>query len=207
MILLQNQRIKENLAKTAMLGPGNIYRTIDSSAIAVFLSDLEPQKRLDRIMELEKESGVRTKQYLATLPIISSFLMGQGKVATIMKQVATDVMSPAQPMPTIDSIQAWSYKNTSLMAQTFVFSATSQGLSTCLMEGYDSRRVRELLNIPDRYDVPLMCGVGYEYEGDEEDAGGKAPRLRADEVFFSDLFGQELNLTEGNDDGLDEKIA
>ena len=50
-----------------MLGPGNMYRTIDSSAIAVFLSDLEPQKRLDRIMELEKESGVRTKQYLATL--------------------------------------------------------------------------------------------------------------------------------------------
>ena len=97
MILLQNQSIKENLAKTAMH--------------PVFLSDLEPQKRaLDRIMEIEKESGVRTKQYLATLQIISSFLMGQRKGATIMKQVAMDVMSPAQPMPTIDSIQAWSYK-------------------------------------------------------------------------------------------------
>lgn len=35
--------------------------------LPVFLSDLEPQKCLERIMELEKESGVRTKQYLATL--------------------------------------------------------------------------------------------------------------------------------------------
>jgi hypothetical protein len=40
-------------------------------------------------------------------------------------------MSPAQPMPTIDSIQAWSYKNTSLMAQIFVFSATDQRKLSC----------------------------------------------------------------------------
>jgi hypothetical protein len=117
-ILLQNQSIKENLAKTAML--------------PVFLSDLEPQKRLDRIMELEKESGVRTKQYLATL--FTNYIIifyGAGEIATIMKQVATDVMSPAQPMPAIDSIQAWSYKNTSLMAQIFVCSATDQRKLSC----------------------------------------------------------------------------
>lgn len=172
--------------------------------MAIFLSDLEPQKRLDRIMELETNSGVRTKQYLATLPVISSFLMGQGKVATMMKQAATDLMSPAQPMPTIDSIQAWSYKNTSLMAQTFVLAATSQGLSTCLMEGYDSRRVKEVLRIPDRYDVPLMCGVGYEYEGEDEEPAGKAPRLKVNEVFFSDTFGQELDL---NPSGKDEDVT
>ena len=94
------------------------------------------------------------------------------------------------------------------MAQTFVFSATSHGLSTCLMEGYDSRRVREVLMIPDRYDVPLMCCIGYEYEGEDADSLQKAPRLRANEVFFSDLFGQELDLKAGNDDeDVSKKIA
>lgn len=202
-ILVQNQKVKNDLSKTAMLGPGNIFRTRDASAIAVFLSDLEPHKRLGRIMELEKNSGVRTKDYLAMLPVVSTFLMGQGTIATMMKQVATDIMSPVQPMPTIDSIQAWSYKNTSLMAQTLVFSATSHGLSTCLMEGYDSRRVKEVLKIPDRYDVPLMCCIGYEYE---EEEGGKddgkcnrAPRLDPKEVFFSDCFGQELDLLDHDD--------
>lgn len=195
-IIIRNQIVKDELAKTAMLGPGNMYRTRDASAIAVFLSDLEPHKRLDRIVKLERNSGVRTKPYLASLPIVSTFLMGQGRVATMMKQVATDLMSPAQPMPTIDSIQAWSYKNTSLMVQTFVFSATSHGLNTCLMEGYDSRRVKEVLKIPDRYDIPLMCGVGYEYEGNEKGSRRSTPRLDADEVFFSDTFGQQLEISE-----------
>lgn len=190
-IILQNQDMKQELAKTSMLGAGNIYRTIDSSAVAVFLSDLQPHKRLQRIIELEKESGVRSKDYLSTLPIVTSFLMGEGKVATLMKQVATDAMSPVKPMPTIDTIQAWSYKNTALVAQTFTFAATSHGLSTCLMEGYDSRRVRDVLKIPDRYDIPLMCGVGYEYEEDEK--VGKTPRLKMNEVFFSDTFGKPID--------------
>lgn len=197
-ILVQNQRIKEELAESAMLGPGNIFRTKDASVVAVFLADLEPHKRIDRIMKLESESGVRTKQYLATLPVVSSFLMGQGKVATLLKQVATDIMSPAQPMPTIDSIQAWSYKNTSLMAQTFVLSATSHGLQTCLMEGYDTRRAKEVLKIPDRYDIPLMCGVGFEYEGEDQEECLRTPRLNANEVFFSDCFGQELDLDQNS---------
>jgi len=174
-----------------------MFRTRDASAVAVFLSDLEPHKRLGRIMELEKQSGVRTKDYLAMLPVVSTFLMGQGTIATMMKQVATDIMSPVQPMPTIDSIQAWSYKNTSLMAQTFVFSATSHGLSSCLMEGYDSRRVKDVLKIPDRYDVPLMCCIGYEFEeegGKDDGKCTRAPRLDANEVFFSDCFGKELEL-------------
>ncbi len=200
-ILLQNQTIKEELGETAMLGPGNIYRTIDSSAIAVFLSDLQPHKRLNRIIELEKQSNARTKEYIATLPIAATFLTGEGTVATMMKQFATNIMSPIQPMPTIDNVQAWSYKNTSLMAQTFVLAATSHGLSTCLMEGFDSRRVKEVLRIPDRYDVPLMCGVGYEYQESNEDKMQtiRTPRLPMDEVFFSDMFGKKLEIDQADE--------
>lgn len=185
-----------------MLGPGNIYRTMDASVMAVFLSDLEPHKRLERIIELEKNSNVRSKQYMASFPIASTFLMGQGKVATLMKQIATDVMSPVQPMPNIDSVKSWSYKNTSLVAQTFVLAATSHGLATCLMEGFDDRRVKEVLRIPDRYGIPLMCCVGYEYKDEHEKGGNhvsnnseqRTPRLNQNEVFFGDTFGSELKL-------------
>ncbi len=189
-----------------MLGPGNVYRTMDSSAVAIFLSDLEPHKRLPRIVELEREGNVRTAQYMANLPIAATFLMGEGTVATWMKQAATHVMSPIQPMPSIDSVQSWSFKNTSLAAQTFVLAATSHGLATCLMEGYDDRRVKEVLRIPDRYGVPMVCCLGYEYEykGSEDGVDGvdddselrkkKAPRLKPNEVFFGDTFGGALEL-------------
>jgi len=206
-IVVRDQQIKKKLAQTTMLGPGNVYRTIDSSAVAVFLSDLEPHKRLPRIIELEKESNMRTKQYMVNLPIASTFLMGEGTVATWMKQAATHIMSPIQPMPSIDSVQSWSFKNTSLAAQTFVLSATSHGLATCLMEGYDDRRVKEVLRIPDRYGVPMVCCLGYEYKGDEDGFDGdsemrkkKAPRLKPNEVFFGDTFGGTLDLWTANKD-------
>ena len=186
--------------------------------MAVFLSDLEPHKRLERIIQLEKDANVRTKQYMASFPIASTFLMGEGTVATMMKQFATDIMSPVQPMPSIDSVKSWSYKNTSLVAQTFVLAATSHGLATCFMEGFDDRRVKELLRIPDRYGVPLMCCVGYEYE-DVDDKNGKrleekkTPRLNCDEIFFGDTFGSELILedieipsAESKDDWKNSKI-
>lgn len=190
-----------------MLGPGNIYRTKDSSAIAIFLSDLEPHKRLSRIVQLEKDANMRSKQYMANLPIASTFLLGEGNVATLLKQVATDLMSPIQPMPSIDSIKSWSFKNTSLMAQTFVLAATSHGLATCLMEGYDDRRVKEVLHIPDRYGVPLMCCVGYEYE-EEEVSNKRTPRLDLNEVVFGDSFGNKLELEEEDegDNGTNEII-
>ena len=142
---------------------------------------------------------MRSKQYMSSLPIATTFLMGEGKIATLMKQITTDLMSPIQPVPSIDSVQSWSFKNTSLVAQTFVLAATSHGLSTCLMEGYDDRRVKDILRIPDRYAVPLICCVGYEYEGDDNTEkknhdSKKAPRLNLDEVFFGDTFGNCLEL-------------
>ena len=203
-IILRNQILKRKLAQTAMLGPGNIYRTMDSSAMAIFLSDLEPHKRLQRIIQLEQDANVRTKQYMASFPIASTFLMGEGQIATIMKQIATDVMSPVQPMPSIDNVKSWSYKNTSLVAQTFVLAATSHGLDTCLMEGFDDRRVKDVLRIPDRYGVPLVCCVGYEYkksdsENDDQIEKKRTPRLNPNEVFFGDTFGSELILDDSND--------
>ena len=91
-------------------------------------------------------------------------------------------------MPEIDPVQSWSYKNTGLVAQTFVYAAESHGLATTMMEGFDPRRTREILRIPDRYAVPLMVATGYEYE--EEQTQGMTPRLDLSEIVFSDTFGE-----------------
>ena len=194
-MLVRDVEKKKNLAQNAMLGFGNIYRTLDASAVAVFLSDLEPHKRLDRIIHLEKKSKARNENYIATLPIAASFLLGEGNAATFFKQVATDAMSTIKPVPTIEPVQTWSTKNAALMAQTFVYAATSHGLSTCMMEGFDARRTRRILRIPDRYGIPLMVVMGYEYDGDDEqDEMIETPRLEKDEVFFGDTFGEKLCL-------------
>lgn len=228
-----------------MLGFGNQYRTNDASAVAVFCADLEPSKRIDRIYDLERNSGMRPEGYLAVLRVAASFLTGDestssagsttnnnaimnvattsnGKeggnntsssthLSTFLKQTFADALSPVQPMPTMENTQAWSYKNAGILAQTYTMAATAHGLSTCMMEGYDARRVKEILRIPPRYGVPLMVATGYDYgveqpvlhadlEEDDDDGDHalkiekRTARLEMDELYFGDTFGEPLDL-------------
>ena len=178
--------MKDTLSEHAMMGPGNQFRVKQSSAVAVFLSDLEPSKRINRIHQLEKDH--RHPNYRASFPMSTSFLLGEGHAANLIKGVAMHAMSSISPMPEIDPIQAWSYKNTGLLAQTFVYAAESHGLATTMMEGFDPRRTRQVLRIPDRYAVPLMVATGYEYE--EEAPQEFTPRLDLSEIVFRDSFGE-----------------
>ncbi len=169
-----------------MLGIGNQYRTKQASAVAVFLSDLEPTKRINKIYHLEKNH--RHPNYQAVMPLSTSFLIGEGHAATMIKGIATQFLSAVQPMPDVEPVQAWSYKNTGILAQSFVLAAESHNLATAMMEGFDPRRVKDILRIPDRYAVPLMVATGYEYEGEPEMA--LTPRLEISEVVFADTFGK-----------------
>lgn len=171
-----------------MLGPGNQYRVRDASALAVILADLKPTKRMDRISRLEQ--ATRHPEYLATLPLVSNFLIGEGHFATLVKSVATNALSEIQPMPSVEPVLAWGYKNAGILAQAYCFAAESHDLATCIMEGFDSRRMAKLLQVPDRYGIPLVVATGYEYEEADEDATfGPTPRLALQEVVFAEKFG------------------
>lgn len=185
-----------------MLGPGNQFRTRDASAVAFFLTDLEPTKRIDRICKLE--SPVRNPNYLSSLPLVPSFLIGEGHAATLLKNVSTNFLANVQAMPVVEPVQAWGYKNTSLLVQTFVYAAASHDLATCMMEGYDGRKVQEILRIPDRYAVPMAVAVGYEYETPQQ--WESTPRLPIDEVVFQDTFGNPWqSLEDDRDEDHDER--
>lgn len=123
-----------------MLGFGNQYRTVDASGVAVFCVDLEPSRRVDRIYDLERLSGVREDGYLAILRVAATFLTGEATtssttLSTMLKQHFTDAMSPVQPMPSMENVESWSYKNAGIVAQMYTMAATAHGLSTCMMEG------------------------------------------------------------------------
>lgn len=188
--MVQNPERKQELADSAMLGVGNQYRTRDCSALAVFLSDLQASKRIQRIYELEQ--GKRHPDYLAMMPVSSSFLLGEGHLATVLKQVTTDVFSEfgEQAMPQIEPIHSWSSKNTALVVQSYVLAATSHNLATCVMEGFDARRMQEILRIPDRYCIPMVVATGYDYDDNDDTTQEYTPRLNLDEVVFADEFGE-----------------
>ncbi len=150
----------------------------------------------------------------------SSGSFSRNRLSTFLKRTVAHALSPLQPMPTMEEVESWSYKNAGIMSSIYTLAATAHGLSTCMMEGYDARRVKEILHVPDRYGIPLMVATGYEYCGEvdgkvnisdgvhadflngdaEEDAEEdmssnkrKTPRLEMNELFFGDTFGEPLD--------------
>mmetsp|Transcript_8419 Transcript_8419/g.20680 ORF Transcript_8419/g.20680 Transcript_8419/m.20680 type:complete len:266 (-) Transcript_8419:861-1658(-) len=201
-ILVESKYTKDTLSETSMMGPGNQFRVQQASVVAVFLSDLEPSKRINRIHQLEKD--FRHPNYRASFPVSTSFLLGEGHAANLVKDIATGLLSNLSPMPEIDPVKSWSYKNTGLLAQTFVYAAESHGLATAIMEGFDPRRTREVLRIPDRYAIPLMVATGYEYADENDTEEEMAPRLDLSEVVFSDTFGEPWS--PGNSESNENRI-
>ena len=104
-------------------------------------------------------------------------------------------------VPSLSGAETWSIKNTSLFAMTYMLAASSRGLATCPMEGFNAGGVRKALKIPRRYAVPLIISTGTPYQRDLEEGeddvgmnhgvqGGVSVTLRypAEEVIFSNTF-------------------
>lgn len=56
------------------------------------------------------------------------------------------------------------------------------------MEGFDARRLKEILRVPDRYAVCACVATGYEYKDGNDDK--PTPRLPLNQVVFGEAFGE-----------------
>lgn len=91
------------------------------------------------------------------------------------------------PAPLNAPTVAWSFKQTSLAVATLLYAAQEHGVSTCPMEGFVEAKVREVLEIPERYKVSVVVALGYPKEGEPL---FDTVRLPPTEIFYDGKFGQ-----------------
>jgi len=60
---------------------------------------------------------------------------------------------------------AFAAKNTGFFAMSLMYAATSLGLDSHPMDGFDHEGVRKAFNIPDNYWIPLLLAIGYRKPG------------------------------------------
>lgn len=60
-----------------------------------------------------------------------------------------------------DANLAFAAKNTGFFAMSLMYAATSLGLETHPMDGFDHEAVRKEFKIPDNYWIPLLLAVGF----------------------------------------------
>ena len=73
------------------------------------------------------------------------------------------------------------HKSAALAAQTFMLSMTAEGYSTCPMEGFDSKKVKRFINLPDGAEINMIIGMGV---GLQDGIYGKRFRIPRNEVVF-----------------------
>ena len=72
------------------------------------------------------------------------------------------------------------HKSTALAAQTFIVSMAAHGYDTCPMEGFDSKRLKKLLNLPSGAQISMVIGCGIRKP---EGLYGKRFRIPFNEVY------------------------
>ncbi|KAI9905897.1 hypothetical protein PsorP6_013614 [Peronosclerospora sorghi] len=169
-----------------MLG-SNADKVKQAPVVAVFAADCEPTKRVPRLQQLAHDYGAPA-DVVSNMPHVVRLFSGEGMVASGLRAVIATTMSPLFPVPSSVLTEAWAFKQTTFAAATFLYAAQVHGLSTCPMEGFDQIRVRNVLDIPDRYRVPVVIALGHP----DPAAKPEKPSVRLDptEVFFDGKLGQ-----------------
>ena len=68
-----------------------------------------------------------------------------------------------------------------LASQNFMMSMAAQGYDTCPMEGFDSKQLKSILNIPKAAEISMVIGCGIRKP---EGVYGDRFRIPFDEVYF-----------------------
>ncbi|POM77899.1 Nitroreductase family [Phytophthora palmivora] len=183
-VLVREQKDREKLAEAMM--DSNARKVKEAPVVVVFAADLEPSKRVPRLQKLAHDNGAPA-DFVSNMPHVVRLFSGEGAVASGLRAALATVVSPLLPSPSNVSTEAWSFKQTTFAAATFLYAAQVHGLATCPMEGFDQVRVRNALDIPDRYGVPVVIALGHANPA----AKPEKPSVRLDptEVFFDGKFG------------------
>lgn len=72
------------------------------------------------------------------------------------------------------------HKSCALAAQTFILAMDNEGYDTCPMEGFDSKRVKNILNLPMGVEINMIVSCGIR---DNEGVWGDKIRIPFDEVY------------------------
>lgn len=93
------------------------------------------------------------------------------------KAMMTSIAGIFRPVPrgpnTLQDLQLVAVKSAALASENFVLAVSAQGYSTCMMEGFDERRVKKILKLPYSTRVVMVISIGK-----ESDRGTWGPQFR-----------------------------
>ncbi|MBI3843375.1 MAG: nitroreductase family protein [Planctomycetes bacterium] len=150
--------------RAAVLGQKQVE---EAPATVVFLGDLEAVRtHFEEVLRMDREAGANSADYEALLRklVPLTFAAGPLGLGGLAKHLGVAAYGLFRPAPALSCLPAarrlWTARQVMLSAMTFMLAAASFGLDTGPMEGFDARRVREVVGAPRRMLPVVIVAVG-----------------------------------------------
>ena len=169
-----NSELKVNISKACFDQPA--AKTANQFVIIVTRKDLWKSRRdfnlkfiLNKFKDLDDKKSIRKKKnalnyYKLLIPTLyGNFL----RITGFLKYINVSVIGFFRPMyreVTSSDLRVVVHKSAALAAQNFMLSMSSSGYDTCPMEGFDSVRVKKILNLPSSAEINMIIGCGIRSE-------------------------------------------
>lgn len=146
----------------ALFNYNQIKQTMPDKKSLTGLSTLDYYKKLMPLLYFSEPTGLWSLGKK-----IMQFFVGLKK-PTVHEVTSTDMRIVA-------------HKSAALAAQTFMLSMSAEGYDTCPMEGFDSKRMKKLLNLPSGAEINMVISYG---KRKPEGVYGARLRVPKSEVVF-----------------------
>ena len=169
-----NSELKVNISMACFDQPA--AKTANQFVIIVTRKDLWKSRRdfnlnfiLNKFKDLNDKKSIRKKKnainyYKLLIPTLyGNFL----KITGFLKYINVSMIGFFRPMyreVTSSDLRVVVHKSAALAAQNFMLSMSSSGYDTCPMEGFDSVRVKKILNLPSSAEINMIIGCGIRSE-------------------------------------------
>ena len=169
-----NSELKVNISKACFDQPA--AKTANQFVIIVTRKDLWKSRRdfnlnfiLNKFKDLNDKKSIRKKKnainyYKLLIPTLyGNFL----RITGFLKYINVSIIGFFRPMyreVTSSDLRVVVHKSAALAAQNFMLSMSSSGYDTCPMEGFDSVRVKKILNLPSSAEINMIIGCGIRSE-------------------------------------------
>ena len=131
--------------------------------------------------QLLKRKKQVNNYYKKIIPSIYSDLFG---ILGLIKFVVFHIIGFFRPIyrqSRLSDMRIVAHKSTALAAQNFMISMAAIGYDTCPMEGFDSKRVKNILNLPSDAEITMIISCGIR---DEKGVYGAQFRVPFEDVYF-----------------------
>lgn len=150
------------------------------SRVKANLTFLEEQFQQQEVRDAKREK-MATNYYTKIIPTLYSDFLG---ILGVIKKMIATVQGISKPMyrQVLQSdLNIVAHKSTALAAQNFMISMAANNYDTCPMEGFDSKRVKAILDLPKTAMINMVISCGIRGKG-----GVYGPQFRVpfNEVYF-----------------------